>query len=142
MRKDHLSDAELEALFAEARADAPLPSADLLSRVLAGADAALAEQQAARNVAVAPVPAPVTARPWARLMQALGGWPVATGLVTAAVAGLGFGLFLPDNVSQVAQSYYAGASYDDSYVDAFADLGEAADPTDLAPSFDQLLTEG
>lgn len=72
-------DGALEAAFAALRADAPRPSAALMARVLADAEAA------------APRHAPPAARRAALIWRALGGLPAAAGLAAATLAGVWIG---------------------------------------------------
>ena len=87
-------DTDLEALFAEARRPIAPPD-DLVARVLADADAI----QAKGRVRAAP-PAAATPRRgiFAGLIEALGGWPTASGVALAGVTGLAVGLAAPDLV--------------------------------------------
>lgn len=82
--RDH---ADLDDLFALARAGGGVPPGDLMARVMADADCIL---QAAAPVR-AEMPATRT-RLWPQLMQALGGWGGIGGLLTASFAGLWLGL--------------------------------------------------
>lgn len=100
MRKadDLLDDAALDALFASVRANPPLPSAAVMTRLC---DAALAAQPVQRPDLPAR-PANRDARraaPWRRamapLLEAIGGWPALAGLATAGVAGLWIGFNPP-----------------------------------------------
>jgi hypothetical protein len=76
-------DMALEAFFDAGRKAAPQPSAELLARITADADATLA--------------ATVPARPARRrgIAAWLGGWPVLAGLATAAAAGVWIGYSTP-----------------------------------------------
>lgn len=80
-------DAALEALFAAARNRAPEPSADLLARVLAQAEAVQAEQVARRPKA----PAARRGGAWRGLLDLIGGWGGVGGLAAAGVTGLWIG---------------------------------------------------
>ncbi len=92
MTDERRNEQELEALFAAARRDAPTPSADLMARVLADAEAAQAQAQAAP----AARPTRPAARPrWRQVVDLLGGWPAMAGLATAGVAGLWLGVAPP-----------------------------------------------
>lgn len=91
-------DRMLDDLFAQARAQAPQPDDALMARVLADA----AEQSA-------PVSSPVSSpihQPgfWARLSDALGGWPALGGLAAATVAGVWVGIAPPAGVEDLAAS--------------------------------------
>lgn len=88
-----LNDAALDALFAEAQADAE-PSQALLDRIVA--DAA----QAAVPVGVQEVRSSL----WDRALEAIGGWPSLSGLATAAVAGLYIGFSDPTLIETVGLS--------------------------------------
>lgn len=87
-------DADLDALFAEARKPIVPPDA-LVARVLADADAT----QAKARVRDAAAPA-VTFRKGflAGLIDALGGWPTVSGVTLAGVTGLAVGFAAPDLV--------------------------------------------
>jgi len=89
MRHDDLDD-----LFSAARACAPAPSAALLARVLADAEAARPRPAAAPLRAAPARPAPRRG-PWSALAAALGGGGGIAGLATAAGAGLWLGLVQP-----------------------------------------------
>lgn len=79
---------DLEAFFAVARRD-PMPSSDkLMTQVL---EDALALQDAAKR-AEGSVPEGPGESFFSRLWSALGGWPAASGLVTATVTGLWIGI--------------------------------------------------
>lgn len=89
-----IDDAALDALFAEARADDPVPTDALLARI--AADAAMV-QPAAERVQAAP------RRGWLRQMvDGIGGWPALGGLVTATAAGVYIGISQPDLVGLTA----------------------------------------
>ena len=77
----HLNDLELNTLFEAAKDAAPLPSTDLVTRILSDADRVL-------DANVAPAPDQQTKRGFfADILEAIGGWPSIAGLATAAVAG-------------------------------------------------------
>lgn len=95
-------DNALDRLFAEARSDAPVPSDDLMARVMGDAMDAM------------PKPAPVEIDRPRGFLALIGGWPSLAGLATATVAGLAFGLVSPDTVSTLS----LGATYDVSALDA------------------------
>lgn len=89
------NDDKLDALFAQARTAAPEPSVDLMARVLADAEA------------VQPKSAVETAPEggfWARFMDAIGGWPAASGLAAATVAGVWVGIAPPASVEDLTAS--------------------------------------
>jgi hypothetical protein len=81
-------DIALDRLFQAGRAG-PVPSDDFMARILA---------DAAREAAPVPVPATPTARPGllASLLSAIGGWPAAAGMATAAMAGVWLGFSSPE----------------------------------------------
>jgi hypothetical protein len=91
-----LNDAALEAVFEAARADAPLPSEALLARIMADADATVAERARPARAALR--------RPGllAALIGALGGWPAVASMVTATVAGVWLGFAAPDEFNTLA----------------------------------------
>ena len=124
-RPSELTDSELDRLLANAAASGPEPSEALLARVMADADAVLAERGAGAGLA----PVGAVPRGWLRsFADAIGGWPAIAGLATATVAGIWIGYAQPGSVSGIADGFLAtGASYD---------LG------DFMPEYDTLLVEG
>jgi hypothetical protein len=117
---DMSGDTDLDDLFAAARADVPVPSPALMSRVLADADAA--QPRPAPRVA-----APVLRGAWfATLVAALGGAGAMAGLATATVAGLWIGLAQPAPVAALTQSLWPAAE---------------ADIVELLPDLDGVLTD-
>ncbi len=103
------TEAELEALFAEAAGAPAVPSAALLDRVMADADRI-------SGARVPPHPG------WlAALIATLGGWPAVAGLATATVAGIWIGYAAPDTLNQLTDGYLAAGSYQ------FGDLLPAVD---------------
>ncbi len=94
----------LEPLFEAARAEAPQPSAELMARILADAQAHLPTPTPAPVAAMRPVRAvqPVR-RGWlAGLLAALGGWPSVAGMATATVAGLWLGFAQPEALTTLS----------------------------------------
>ncbi|MDF1727015.1 MAG: hypothetical protein P1U53_04605 [Sulfitobacter sp.] len=84
---DKISDAELELLFEEARAEPPRMPPGLMARVLAEAEI---EQPALRGSG------------WRDWLSILGGAPGLGGLVTASAFGLWLGMAPPDALPDVA----------------------------------------
>ncbi len=122
-----LSDKQLEALFAAARAQTPPASPELLARIMADADAEL----------VPPVPARIARRPglWAGIFAGIGGWPALAGMTTATMAGIWIGFAAPDTLDALA----GGVLVPDSSVSTSYEL------EDLLPGygdFSGLLEEG
>lgn len=91
--KPEIDDVSLEAIFADAKADAA-PSVDLMDRIVADA------VEVARPVEVAQSQPGVLAR----ILDALGGWPSVSGLATAAVAGVYLGISDPTLLETVGLS--------------------------------------
>ena len=121
-------DAGLEAFFAAGRRESPIPSAALSARVLQGG---LAEQQA-RLAAPRPL-GRAAGGLVGRMLAAVGGWGAATGLASAALAGLWLGFAPPASV----------AGWADGVLSVAAGTRNAeVDQVDLLPSFDSYLTEG
>jgi len=89
--RDH--DKALQAFFAEARHASPEPSAELLARVLADAEAEQARQAATGGGRAAKGGAgtAVAGSAWRGLRDILGGWGGIGGLAAAGVAGLWIG---------------------------------------------------
>lgn len=106
MAERHSSDDFLDGFLAAARQAAPEPSADLLARVLADAEAQMAQR------AAPPLPAaPVGAGIWAGIMSAVGGWRAMGGLATAAVTGVWIGFSGAEPLADAAGGLFAqGAS--------------------------------
>ena len=82
----------LEDIFAKARAATPAPADDLMKRVLADADA-LQPRPSAASVPAMGI--------WSRMLDAIGGWPAAGGLVAATVAGIWVGIAPPASVEDL-----------------------------------------
>lgn len=120
--KNIFDDAAMEALFSEARNTQTVASDDLMARIMADAEAHLPQASGFGAVRSAPQSR------WRLMLVAIGGWGAATGLATATMAGLAFGLFLPDTFSDLATNYTNSAvvSYDLS---------------DLTPSFYDLVPD-
>ncbi|MEM9438705.1 MAG: hypothetical protein AAGA15_16880 [Pseudomonadota bacterium] len=91
-RKDAgaLSEAELDTLFRASESEGPLPSGDLIARIMADAEA---EQ------AVAALARPARPSVLAGLRETLGGWAGLSGLAGAAAMGLIIGVFPPEALS-------------------------------------------
>jgi len=87
------ADDTLEVFFAAGRAEAPIPSADLLSRIMADAQA-----QSAAPVIIAPRPGL-----FANLIESIGGWPTLAGMATAGVFGVWVGFSQPAGLDLVAE---------------------------------------
>ncbi len=123
-----LNDEELEKLLAEAAEQAPLPSGQLLERIMADAEAVAAQGE---TPAAPPVPpAARQGRRRGRLLAALGGWPALAGLATAAVAGVWLGLAPPPGLETIARGAQLPLGGGDYGVEEFM------------PSLDDMLTEG
>lgn len=100
-------DKELDLFFAAAKEDTPLPSAELLKRIEADAEALMV-----------PPAQPVKggaegrARPGSvirDILAALGGWPAAAGLASAALAGVWIGISPPDSFNDFTTTYLTGS---------------------------------
>ncbi|MEC7760821.1 MAG: dihydroorotate dehydrogenase [Pseudomonadota bacterium] len=86
-------DAMLDEFFAAGQAEAPVPSSDLLARIMADADG---EAEARAPV----VSSGRRRRGWvAGLAAVIGGWPAFAGMATAAAAGVWIGAAQPDAVT-------------------------------------------
>ncbi len=101
----------LDGVFA--RAVRPMPSDDLMARIMADAQAHMPRPMAAR-------------RPdgWRAVLAVLGGWLPVGGLAMATAAGLVIGMFMPD-----ALGAFAG--------DGFVTGAGAYDLSDLSPQIYQ-----
>ena len=118
---DDKDDKILDDMFQAARSEMPEPSDDLMARVMADAD------QVAEAWAQAEAGPVATSGGWLRsLLDAVGGWPAASGIVTAGMVGLVVGVSPPQTLSDFAEGYIYGTS--DSYlVDPYDGFGFAAD---------------
>jgi hypothetical protein len=91
MTRNTETDASLDALFAQAREDAP--DAALMARVLA-------DGAAVQSAATAPVVPSAPRQGWlAGVVQALGGWAPVGGVTAAGLMGLSMGLYAPEAVA-------------------------------------------
>ncbi|MGP3724126.1 dihydroorotate dehydrogenase [Cereibacter sphaeroides] len=108
-----MRDRDLDDLFAEARREAPMPSADLMARILADA------------AAERPAPAPARSAPRRRLspwlLALFGGGGVFAGLATATLAGVWIGMAQP---APVAEALWGGTA------------GDPLESVDLLPGYD------
>ena len=100
-----LPEAELEALFASARAQDPVPSDGLMARVLADAAAVQADMGAG---VVGMNPARPSRSLWDRVLDGIGGWTGVSTLAASACVGLVVGLTGPDAML----SYVPGVTVD------------------------------
>ena len=90
----------LDALFTEARIQAPTPAGDLMARILQDAEA---ETRARVRLP----PAPPSRIGWiGRLSAALGGCPALGGLAASTVLGLWLGVAQPSGLSGVTASLW------------------------------------
>jgi hypothetical protein len=122
MTDDDRQEARLETVFEEARKAHPEPSAELMARVLADAEAA--------QVGFAAAPAPRPRSGYLRqFFEALGGWPAMAGLAAAGVAGLWLGVSPAVGVSDALASYLGAGDTASYTVDVMpgAELGLAWD---------------
>jgi hypothetical protein len=90
-RDEHM----LDDIFAQARAVAPIPSDDLIARVMAGATVPQS----------APQPAPRRSF-GQQVLDLLGGWTAVSGLVTATCAGVWIGVAPPSSVQDYTATYF------------------------------------
>jgi hypothetical protein len=107
-----MTDDDLDAFFAAAKADSARPSPALMARIL--------QDAAAEQPRAAP---PTTTRPrftFAALVAALGGGGALAGLATATVAGLWIGLAPPIAVEDFAATLWVSGEGDS--VDLIPDL--------------------
>lgn len=119
-----LSDAELDAVFAQAMENTPAPSSVLLDSIMADAEQ-VASLREADAVAARTAPRPGFLAEW---MNSIGGWPAIGGLVSATVAGVWIGYASPATVDGLTDGYLASQTYQD--------LG------DFLPSLDAMFVEG
>jgi len=120
-----LNDDALDALFAQARADAPRMPDRLQARILADAQAV---QDSAVQAGPVRTASPERVGLLQRISAAVGGWPALGGMITASVLGLWIGAappaFLPDAaqyLDQTAQEVDVFDSYE--YAVAWAEDG-------------------
>ncbi|MCJ8140468.1 hypothetical protein [Falsirhodobacter halotolerans] len=93
---------DLDDLFARARHRTQAPSADLMARILADADAARAR----------PAP-PAPRRPWWRVFGLMaGGAGAMAGLASAALAGVWIGFAQPEALGLITGNLVTGAVLD------------------------------
>lgn len=88
-RNQQIGAQALEQIFAEARAEAPLPPADLLARIEADAARVQPGPGAVAGPQSAAAPGAAVGQ---RLMAWLGQWVMPAGLASAALAGLWIGI--------------------------------------------------
>lgn len=109
-------DEDMDLFFDAARAAAPQPSADLMARIMADAEA---QQPVA--VPLAPRQHPGIIRGF---LAAIGGWPAMAGMMTATVAGLWIGVNPPTGLEDIASTFLGSKTteYLSDYMPTFAGL--------------------
>ncbi|SMX24208.1 hypothetical protein BOA8489_02331 [Boseongicola aestuarii] len=117
------NDTALEALFESARAETPELAPDFLARLVGDADAAIAAQNTASAVILAPVSL------WSRIVAAF--VPV-SGLAAATLAGVWIGFQVPSSGFTDRLAFSDGADFD---VSAFL-------PAVALSGFSELETDG
>lgn len=122
--KRHLSDVELNDLFAGAAGASKLASEALMARIMAEAEMVADAQSQPLFATVSQV----RQGKFRRFLNGLGGWPAVAGLVTVTVAGIWIGYASPDALEDITDLYLA------------TDTGFNLE--DLMPSYDNLLNEG
>lgn len=83
-------DAMLDGFFEAGRADAPVPSSDLLARIMADAEGEAVAREQVRPVSRS------RRGLLAALAAVIGGWPALAGMATAAAAGVWIGAAQPE----------------------------------------------
>jgi hypothetical protein len=110
----------LDDLFAASRAHQPAPGNDLMARVLADA--------AGIQTGFATAAVPAQPGLWARMMDAIGGWPAVSGLAAATVAGVWVGVAPPNSIEDLTASYWGdGVSVSMFSTDLTFDMGDTID---------------
>lgn len=94
--RNNLNETALEALFEAGRQSPAVPSEQLLTRIMADAEAELAGAREVGRRARPRWRAPV-----ASIIAALGGWPAMAGMVTATLAGIWIGFSQPATLETV-----------------------------------------
>ena len=107
----------LDDLFAQARAQTPKVSDDLMARVLADA------QQVQHDLTSAKAPTPHSSRGFG-LFDLLGGWPALGGVAMAGITGLWIGIAPPASVEALSAQVFGTT-------DSVSLMGEASVWTEL-----------
>ena len=117
-------EARLEAAFEAARAARPEPSADLMARVLADAEASQAGFTATPGARARPRYGYLR-----QFFEALGGWPAMAGLTAAGIAGVWLGVSPDVGLSDALASFLGAGDMVSYTVDVMpgAELGLAWD---------------
>ena len=115
MTEDREKIIDLEPFFEAGRNEVPQPSVALMDRMMADIDQVAADRQ----IKEVSKPAPSI---WKRVLEGIGGWPTLSGMATAGVVGIVFGISPPDVVSDFTSTVLTGTS--DLYlVDPYDGLG-------------------
>jgi hypothetical protein len=122
--KKHLSDLELDALFETAASSTVEPSANLIARVMADADAVAGEREFVTHLNAETAPLGRLAA----FLRGIGGWPAVAGMSAATVAGVWIGYAPPDALNGISDAYLAGVT------------GFGIE--DFVPSYDAMFDEG
>ena len=110
-------DQKLNDLFRQSRSADPVPSVDLMARILA--DAAHVQAELAENRQhQTPEPSIVGKR-----LASFGGWGGASALTASICLGLFFGIAAPDTVMAYVPGIETSTGGDIGFLDVFSDLG-------------------
>lgn len=107
---------DLDLFFCAAQDAAPVPSTDLMARIMADA-------QAAQPV-IATTVRPSKIGLFTALLATIGGWPAMAGMVTAAATGIWIGVNPPTGLESLSATYLGGESteYLSDYMPVIATL--------------------
>ena len=114
MKMTKSEDQMLDDLFALGRGTAPVPSDDLIARILHDATMARAVE-----------PAPKFSF-WAGFRDMVGGWPAVGGLAMAGVTGVWFGIAPPTSVASFASDLIGTSVTVDLFDDTSSFFAEAS----------------
>ena len=117
-------DSDLDAFFAAAKTEAPRVSDDLMARVMADAMAEM--PRAAEPAAEVVPPAPARTSGWlSGVLDVIGGWPAAGGLLTAGLVGVWIGVSPPVPLQELDVAFLGGVLVASNDVSEWPSLADA-----------------
>lgn len=94
---------DLEPFFEAGRKDLAEPSTALMDRIMADIDLVATDRETEK----VPNPGPGL---WGRILDGIGGWPTLSGMATAGVVGIVFGISPPEAMSDFTTTVLTGTS--------------------------------
>lgn len=94
---------DLEPFFEACRKDLAEPSTALMDRIMADIDLVASDRETGKVLNSGP-------GLWGRILDGIGGWPTLSGMATAGVVGIVFGISPPEAMSDFTTTVLTGTS--------------------------------